>query len=86
MHAIYLYGREGCHLCDDARVILAGVLDERAGAGLAVPEVIERDIDTDPDWQRWFMTTIPVLEVDGGRLELAVNRGPIRRFLAEHLG
>ena len=86
MHAIYLYGRKGCHLCDDARTILAGVLGERSAAGLAIPEVIERDIDTDPVWQRSFMTTIPVLEIGGGRLELAVNRGPIRRFIAEHLG
>ena len=85
MHEIYLYGRDGCHLCDEARAILDQLLAERAAAGLAVPRVVERDIDTDPAWLRAFMTTIPVIELDGRRIELANSPRRIARLLADVL-
>ncbi len=85
MHELFFYGRDGCHLCDEARSILAGVIAERQAAGLAVPTVIERNIDTDDDWQRAFMTTIPVLELGGRRLELATSPRKIARLLADAL-
>ena len=75
---LVLYTREGCHLCDDARDIVRALLDER---GSDAPRLVERDITTNDDWHRRFLTTIPVLEVGDRRLELATSAARIRRFL-----
>jgi hypothetical protein len=85
MQQLFLYGRDGCHLCDEARTAIAQLLAERAAAGLPVPEVVERDIDTDPAWQRAFMASIPVVEIGGRRLELATNPRKVARLLSDAL-
>ena len=54
-------------------------------AGLPSPTLVERDIDTNEDWQRAFMTTIPVVELADRRLELATSPARIRRLLADVL-
>jgi hypothetical protein len=82
---LILYRRAGCHLCDEAAVIVAAVLDERERAGLRIPTVVERDIDTDPAWHDAFFSTIPVLELGDRRLELVMSVAKTRRFLAEVL-
>ena len=74
---LVLYTRDGCHLCDDARAIVAAILEERADGR----RVVERDITTNDDWHRRFLTTIPVLELGDRRLELATSPARIRRFL-----
>ena len=85
MDELYLYARAGCHLCDDTRRALVHLLADRTAAGLPSPILVERDIDTDEAWQRAFMTTIPVIELGGQRLELATSPTRIRRFLADTL-
>jgi len=82
---IYLYTRDGCHLCEDARAIVQGLLEDRAARGAPVAGLKERDITANRDWERDFFETIPVLEIDGRRLELATSPSRIRRFLAEAL-
>ncbi|HEX8939921.1 MAG TPA: glutaredoxin family protein [Candidatus Limnocylindrales bacterium] len=82
---LVLYGKPGCHLCEDAAATLVGLLDERIAAGLAVPRLVERDITTDPAWERAFFETIPVVELGQRRLPLAVRRGALARWLAEAL-
>jgi hypothetical protein len=82
---LFLYGRPGCQLCDETRELLTGLLDARDRAGLRVPELVERNIETDPAWQRAFLDTIPVVELDGRRLELATSAGRIRRLLSDVL-
>ncbi|HKG56240.1 MAG TPA: glutaredoxin family protein [Candidatus Limnocylindrales bacterium] len=82
---LFLYGRDGCHLCDEARDLIAVLLAERADAGLSVPKVVERDIESNPDWAREFVTTIPVVELAGRRLELATSAARLRRLLDETL-
>jgi glutaredoxin len=52
---LVLYGRPGCHLCDDARGVL-----QRIGAPFT-----EIDIETDDDLHRRYLERIPVLTVDG---------------------
>ena len=54
-----LYGRSGCHLCDEARQIVA---EECRVAGAEWSEV---DIDTDPDLQSRYGEYVPVVTVDG---------------------
>ncbi|MFC4554488.1 glutaredoxin family protein [Georgenia faecalis] len=56
---VVLYGRAGCHLCDDARVVVAR---ECAQAGVAWREV---DVDTDPALAQRYGELVPVVEVDG---------------------
>lgn len=82
---LVMYGRPGCHLCDESRDLVTAILDERRGNGLPVPTVVERDIETRPEWERNFLTTIPVLEIGDRRLDLALSAGKIRRLLADAL-
>ena len=82
---LILYGRPGCHLCDDAREVAAQLLQARARAGLATPALVERNIETDPAWQRAFFETIPVVELDGRQIELATSAGRIQRLLSDVL-
>ena len=58
---VTLYGKPGCHLCDDAREVIARVC---ADLGAAYDEV---DITADPDLQRRFGEQIPVTFVDGAQ-------------------
>ena len=82
---LVLYGRAGCGLCDEARAILMALLDERAQAGLPAPTLRERDIATDPAWERAYFTTIPVVELGDRRLELATSAAKLRRLMADVL-
>jgi hypothetical protein len=65
--------------------MVQALLGERAGAGLRTPNLVERDIETDPTWQRAFFATIPVVEVGDRRLELATSVAKVRRLLSDVL-
>jgi hypothetical protein len=82
---IVLYTREGCHLCDETRMMLQGLLEDRAARGARTATIRERDIAADPELERAWFTAIPVLEAGSRRLELATSPTAIRRFLAETL-
>ena len=56
---VTLYGKPGCHLCDQARHVVAQVC---ADLGESYVEV---DITTDPQLVRRFGEEIPVTFVDG---------------------
>ncbi len=58
---VLLYGKPGCHLCDDARVVV-----ERVCADLG-EEYVEVSILDDPALQDRFGEEIPVTFVDGRR-------------------
>jgi glutaredoxin len=57
-----LYGKPGCHLCDDARAVVERV---RATHPFELREV---DVSLDPELDRAYGERIPVLEVDGEEL------------------
>ena len=82
---IHLYSRPGCHLCDEAREALQGMLEDRATLGQSIATVHEIDITTDPDLERRYFDVIPVVELGGQALELAISHSKLRRFLAEAL-
>ena len=82
---LVLYSRSGCGLCDEARILLAALREERARAGLAVPNLVERDIETDLAWEQAFFASIPVVELGERRLELATSAAKLRRLLADVL-
>jgi hypothetical protein len=82
---LVLYTRDGCHLCDETRATVQGLLEDRAARGRQTAALRERDIATDPDWERRYFATIPVVELGGHRLELATSPVKLRRFLDEAL-
>ena len=59
---VTLYGRPGCHLCDEARVVLERL---RVGAPFALEEV---DIEGDPALHARYLERIPVIALDGEEL------------------
>ncbi len=70
---VVLYGRPGCHLCDDAREILLRVRSEH-------PFVLqERDIERDDALFAAYLERIPVVTIDGEEaFELFVNATELR--------
>jgi glutaredoxin len=56
---VRLLSRPGCHLCDEARTVIASVCAE---LGESYDEV---DIDADPSMRREYGEQIPVTFVDG---------------------
>jgi hypothetical protein len=82
---LILYGRPGCHLCDEARELVTDLLEARVRSGLTAPALVERNIESDPVWQRAYFETIPVVELGDQRLELATSAARIRRLLSDVL-
>ena len=76
MPDVVLYGRPGCHLCDDARALL-----ERVRAELAF-SLSERDIEQDDALHRAYLERIPVVTIDGEEaFEFFVDEAELRRRL-----
>jgi hypothetical protein len=80
---LVLWRSDRCHLCEDTAALVEQLLQERAAAGRATPRLVVRRIAEDPAVVRQLFEQVPVLEVDGRRLPLAVRLGPIRAFLDE---
>ena len=55
-----LIGRDGCHLCDDARDVVRGVLSDFPAVTL-----VEASIDQDDELRRAYADEIPVVLIDG---------------------
>jgi glutaredoxin len=73
---VSLYGRPGCHLCDDARDRLRALSGE-LGFTLA-----EHDIEADDDLLRRYLERIPVIALDGEELfDFFVDEPELRRRL-----
>jgi Glutaredoxin-like domain (DUF836) len=65
---LVLYGKPGCHLCDDARAEIERVRSDRPF------ELEQVDITLDPALNRRYAERIPVLALDGEELfELRVD-------------
>jgi glutaredoxin len=73
---LVLYGKPGCHLCEEARETVAAV---RARVSFELEEV---DVSTDPDLHREYGERIPVLALDGDELfEFHVDADELARRL-----
>jgi glutaredoxin len=73
---VVLYGRPGCHLCDDAREVL-----QRLRAELAFV-LEETDIEQDDRLHRRYLERIPVVALDGEELfDFFVDEDELRRRL-----
>jgi len=82
---LILYGRADCGLCDEARDLLQALLADRRARDLPTPDLVERDIDPDPAWQRAYFATIPVVELGDRRLETVTSLAALRGILRDVL-
>ncbi len=72
MRRITLYGRPGCHLCDDARAVLDRI-------GEPYDEV---NIEDDDELHRRYLERIPVVTLDGDELfDFFVDEAALRARL-----
>jgi glutaredoxin len=68
-----VYGKPGCHLCDDARAAVHAVL---AGRDVGLREV---DVTLDPVLERRYGERIPVVALDGEELfDYAIDADVLR--------
>ena len=76
MTQVVLYGKAGCHLCDEARDVVAAVRERHPF------ELEEVDVSTDAELHQRYGERIPVLAVDGEELfEFHVDAGELARRL-----
>lgn len=59
-----LLGKPGCHLCDEAKLVVDRVAADLVADGRPV-QVVERSILDDPELERRYHDDIPVVLVDG---------------------
>ncbi len=59
---VTLYGRPGCHLCDEARTALESIRRQHPFT------LEERDIEADDELFKRYLERIPVITVDGDHL------------------
>jgi glutaredoxin len=59
MTLLTLYGKPGCHLCEEARRAIEAVRAEREF------ELREVDVSLEPDLNRSYGERIPVVEIEG---------------------
>ena len=78
-----IYRRSGCHLCDDAEVLLRDELAQRARAGLPPIEVEHVDISADRELEDRYRRRIPVFAIGAVESELVTNGRQVREFLAQ---
>ena len=77
MTRLTLYGKPGCHLCEEARAV---VDDVRARHPFELEEV---DITRDPTLEALYRERIPVVAIDGREaLELVIEATELERCLA----
>ena len=76
-NAITVYGRDGCHLCEDA----VSRIRELRLQGVEV-EVLEVDIESDDELLAAFLERIPVVELNGAIIgELEIDADQIREAI-----
>ena len=81
MATVTLYGKPGCHLCDQARAELEHL---RSKAPFTIEEV---DVSLDPTLNRDYGERIPVVSVDGYELcEYEIDALARERLLARVAG
>ncbi|MWV49019.1 glutaredoxin family protein [Rathayibacter sp. VKM Ac-2803] len=81
-----LVGKPGCHLCDDARTVIQGVLSDLGSvSGAPAVALSELSILDDPELHEQYVEEIPVLLIDG-RVHTYWRIDPVRlrRALLEH--
>jgi glutaredoxin len=77
MTQLTLYGKPGCHLCEEARAVVLAVRERHPF------ELEEIDITRDPSLEALYRERIPVIAIDGEEaLELVIEAAELERCLA----
>jgi hypothetical protein len=76
-----IYRRPGCHLCDDAELLLRDELAQRARAGLPPIEIEHADISADPELEARYRRLIPVFAIGDVESDLVTSGRQVREFL-----
>jgi hypothetical protein len=77
LKTVVIYGRPGCHLCDDAVAII-----ERVQARFPF-KLEQRNIESDDGLFKRYLERIPVVEIDGQEaFELFVDEQQFERRLS----
>jgi len=77
MTQLTLYGKPGCHLCEEAREVVLAVRERQAF------DLEEVDITRDPVLEAAYRERIPVIAIDGQEvLELVVEATELELALA----
>jgi glutaredoxin len=77
MTRITLYGKPGCHLCEEAREVVQRARERRPF------DLEEVDITRDPVLEARYRERIPVVAIDGQEaLELVIEATELERCLA----
>ena len=76
MTEVTLYGKAGCHLCDDAKQVIAQVRQDRPFA------YTEVDVSLDPVLHARYGERIPVVAVNGDEaFELGLTAAELEKLL-----
>jgi glutaredoxin len=77
MTQLTLYGKPGCHLCEEARAVVLAVRERHPF------ELAEVDITRDPSLEALYRERIPVVAINGQEaLELVIEATDLERCLA----
>ena len=77
MTQVTLYGKPGCHLCEEAREVVLQIRERHPF------ELEEVDITLDPTLEALYRERIPVIAIDGQeRLELVIEATELEQCLA----
>jgi len=77
MTHVTLYGKPGCHLCEEAHAVVVAVRERHPF------ELEEVDITRDPTLEALYRERIPVIAIDGEEaLELVIEATELERRLA----
>ena len=80
------YRRDGCEPCDEARLVLQAVLEDRVRRGDPIPRVRYRDVAGSPDLESAFGARVPVIAFGSDEISLTLSERSIARFLDQVLG
>jgi hypothetical protein len=80
------YRRDGCEPCDEARLNLQQVLEDRVRRGDQIPRVRYLDVADSEELEIRFGSRVPVLVIGTDQLSLTVSRKSIASFLDRVLG
>jgi hypothetical protein len=80
------YRRDGCLPCDEARLALQTVLEDRVRRGDPVPRVRYRNVAESETLESAFGARVPVIAVGEDELALILSERSIALFLDRVLG
>jgi hypothetical protein len=80
------YRRDGCEPCEEARLTLQAIMEDRARRGEPNPRVRYVDVSADTDLEARFGARVPVLTLGTDEIALTVSARAIAQLLDRNMG